>query len=255
FVFSTSKYVHFDTPEKPDSVIRFFINHDFSKTHILAVIRRRPQFLLTSTERTYAPKFVGSISGLSSPDLAKVLYAKPSVLHRSLHKQIIPSFKFFKGLLKFDESTNMECHSHINLFLCTRPSIFVLISELFRENVEKLKGMRFDPKEIKFGLAVFGLSEEEIFKAFLKNLLCMESSEDKIMAIMDYFVRKMGCKALFVAECPSLTTFSLEKKRIVPRAQLLKKLFLKRFVNHYKEEASQLLKLYDEKLMLGNYAL
>ena len=33
--------------------------------------------------------------------------------------------------------------SHINLFLCTRPSIFVLISELFKENVEKLKGMGF----------------------------------------------------------------------------------------------------------------
>ncbi|XP_024033500.1 uncharacterized protein LOC112095625 [Citrus clementina] len=159
--------------------------------------------------------------GLSSPDLAKVLYAKPSILHRSLHKQIIPSFKFFKGLLK--------------------------------ENVEKLKGMRFDPKEMKFGLGVF------------------------IMAIMDYFVRKMGCKALFVAECPSLTTFSLEKKRIVPRGSVAQgllskvlikndlglstlfhtseKLFLKRFVNHYKEEASQLLKLYDEKLMLVKYAL
>lgn len=62
FVFSASKYVHFDTPEKPNSVIRFFINHDFSKTQILAVIRRRPQFLLSSIERTYLPKFVGSIS-------------------------------------------------------------------------------------------------------------------------------------------------------------------------------------------------
>lgn len=121
------------------------------------------------------------------------------------------------------------------------------------------------------------MSKEEIFKAFLKNLLCMASSEDKIMAIMDYFVRKMGCKALFVAECPSLTTFSLEKKRIVPRGSVAQgllskvlikndlglstlfhtseKLFLKRFVNHYKEEASQLLKLYDEKLMLVKYAL
>ena len=105
----------------------------------------------------------------------------------------------------------------------------------------------------------------------------MASSEDKIMAIMDYFVRKMGCKALFVAECPSLTTFSLENKRIVSRGSVAQgllskvlikndlglstlfltseKLFLKRFVNHYKEEAFQLLKLYYEKLMLGKYAL
>ncbi|KAK9211865.1 hypothetical protein WN943_001243 [Citrus x changshan-huyou] len=55
----------------------------------------------------------------------------------------------------------------------------------------------------------------------------MASSEDKIMAIMDYFVRKMGCKALFVAECPSLTTFSLEKKRIVPRGSVAQGLLSK----------------------------
>lgn len=317
---SASKYVYFDTPEKPDSVIRFFKNHGFSKTQISTVIRRRPQFLLSSAGKTFLPKFNFFYSkGFSSPDLAKILSAQPSILHRSLHKQIIPSFDFFKDLLKSDESTVLaikfcpfmityDIHtcvlqnakilgehgvpeSHIYLFLRTRPSIFILKSELFKEIVEKLKGMGFDPKEIKFGLAMFvfkgmgksvwnrkvdvykkwGLSEEEIVEAFLKNPLCMVSSEDKIMAIMDCFVRKMGCKALFVAERPSLATFSLEK-RIVPRGSVAEallskglikndclstlfhtseKLFLKRFVNHYKEEAPQLLKLYNEKLNLS----
>lgn len=94
--------------------------------------------------------------------------------------------------------------------------------------MEKLKRMGFDPNETKFGLAMFvfkgmgksmwgrkldvykkwGLSEEEIFKIFMKNPLCMASSDDKIFAIMDYFVRKMGCKASFVAKRPLLTTFN-----------------------------------------------
>lgn len=81
----------------------------------------------------------------------------------------------------------------------------------------------------------------------------------------------MDCNASFVAKRSSLTTFSLQK-RIVPRGSVVEallskgfiendhlstlfhnsdKMFLKSFVNHYKEEAPQLLKLYNEKLNLS----
>ncbi|KAK7831043.1 hypothetical protein CFP56_027726, partial [Quercus suber] len=36
---SASKYVHFETPEKVDSVVNFFKNHGFSQTQILSLVR------------------------------------------------------------------------------------------------------------------------------------------------------------------------------------------------------------------------
>ena len=88
---------------------------------------------------------------------------------------------------------------------------------------------------------------------------------------MDFLVNGMGVEASLIVKCPTLTSLSLEK-RLIPRASVIQvlqskglvkknmylprvfvygeELFLQKFVTCYKEEASDLLKLYKEKLDL-----
>ncbi|GMI72011.1 hypothetical protein like AT5G07900 [Hibiscus trionum] len=118
-----------------------------------------------------------------------------------------------------------------------------------------------------------GWSEKEILEAFRSFPWALSTSEDKIKAVMDFIVNVMGFQASSIAKRPAVLGMSMEK-RIVPRGLfvkdlmsmgLLKKelglpmlfwiteeLFLKRFVYCYEEEkASELLKLYNEKLNLA----
>ncbi|KAM3755469.1 hypothetical protein ACB098_02G041900 [Castanea mollissima] len=115
----------------------------------------------------------------------------------------------------------------------------------------------------------WGLYEDEILVAFAKNPCFFRASEDKIMRVMDFLVNKMSLEASLIAKRPTLISLSLEK-RLIPRAfaiqflqskGLVKKnfylptafkyaeeLFLQRFVLRNKEEASELLQLYKEKM-------
>ncbi|KAJ7955061.1 Transcription termination factor like [Quillaja saponaria] len=118
----------------------------------------------------------------------------------------------------------------------------------------------------------WGWSEEAILAAVCKHPCCMASSENKITAVMDIFVNQLGLDSLVLAKRPVVLSLSL-KKRIIPRFSVLQFLlskglinknaglvtpftltdmsFLQKFVNHFKEEAPELLKLYEEKLTLS----
>ncbi|RHN72304.1 putative transcription regulator mTERF family [Medicago truncatula] len=121
----------------------------------------------------------------------------------------------------------------------------------------------------------WGWSEESFVSAFLKYPWCMLASVNKIEATMNFFVDHMGWNPIVLAKHPILLLLSLEK-RVIPRAFVLKFLeskglikdaklaaafkvsedvFLKRFVTCYEEEASQLLKLYEEKKDVSNRML
>ncbi|XP_059630444.1 uncharacterized protein LOC132273501 [Cornus florida] len=102
-VISASEHVNFKTLDKPDSILSFFKNHDFSKTQISAIITRRPKLLLSDPKKTLLPKFEFFYStGISSTELVKVLSFSPTVLTRSLENQIIPCFKILKNLFQSD---------------------------------------------------------------------------------------------------------------------------------------------------------
>ncbi|WJX26992.1 hypothetical protein P8452_15855 [Trifolium repens] len=159
--------------------------------------------------------------------------------------------------------------------------------------VMELKGWGFDPKTTFFITALcaksltsdwqrkvgmykkWGWSKEDIVSAFLKYPWCMLASLEKIEAVMGFFVKEIGWESTLLAKDPILITLSLER-RIVPRAFVLKfleskgliedaklaepfevteKEFLKNFVDCFKEEASQLLKLYEENKDTPNRAL
>lgn len=102
---TVSKKVHFETPDKPDSVLRLLRNHGFTNSQIAKALRSRPEFLLANPEKTLFPKleFFNSIVGLSATKLSTVISLNPNILAASLVKNIIPSYEFIKSIVNADE--------------------------------------------------------------------------------------------------------------------------------------------------------
>ncbi|MFQ6666308.1 hypothetical protein Gotur_032706 [Gossypium turneri] len=223
-----SNFVHFETPEKPDSLIVFLENHGFSQTQIANLIKRQPRFLLSDTEKTLLPKleFLYSM-GFSRPELAKLLSSHPHLLKYSLKKQIIPSFNLLRDLFQSDDKT---------IKAIKRFAAFLYSPVRLKEIVEEVKGMGIDSSTKKFLVAVlalrsmskstlekkfdvyrrWGWSDQEIREAFQRYPPCIAVSEDKIMAIMDFLVNKMGYNSTLIAKQSSVLSRSL--RIIVPRA-------------------------------------
>ncbi|XVE82106.1 hypothetical protein DITRI_Ditri15bG0120600 [Diplodiscus trichospermus] len=319
--FSISKVVNFETPDKPDSVLAVFKSHGFSEPQITSIIRPRPKVLLSDVNNTLLPKIEFFKSrGVSNRDLAKMLAKNPIILARSLERHIIPFFECLGNLLKSDEAAikamtrfprimtydlnkymfpNIEIlrnygvpESNIVKVLHSKFRTFLRSPVEFKETVEKLKEMGFNPTKMTFVLAVYilnfmnksmwgrkfdvykncGWSEKEIVDAFRKYPSFITVSEEKIVKKMDFLVNKMGLQPSLIAKRPRVITQSLEK-RIVPRGlftrELLskglvkkefnlnalfeasEKMFIEKFVNCYKADAPELLKLYQEKFDLS----
>ncbi|XP_022933338.1 uncharacterized protein LOC111440613 isoform X1 [Cucurbita moschata] len=270
-----------ENDEKP--VIVFFENHGFSKTQISELVKKFPQVLSANPEKTLLPKLLFFQSkGLSSPEIAKLVCGFPSILMRSLDRKIIPAFDYIQELLQTEEKTiasikrflgiltwdlqiyarpNVETliqigvpDSKIATILEYQPRVFLVNTVRFKEIVEEVKEMGFNPLRLNFVLAVFamramskstwrkkvevykkwGWPEEEILSAFRRHPWCMMASEDKINGVMDFFVNKIGCEPSYIAKRPALISLSL-KKRIVPRGSvyqvLLSKGLIKKDVN------------------------
>ncbi|GAU42722.1 hypothetical protein TSUD_382580 [Trifolium subterraneum] len=160
--------------------------------------------------------------------------------------------------------------------------------------VVEVKELGFNPKSTVFMVALrakvnnkslwgrkidvykkWGWSEENVVSAFVKYPWCMLSSVAKIESVMKFFVNEMGWDSVVLAKYPVLFLYSLEK-RVIPRAfvlqfleskglimdaklgtpyKLSESVFLERYVTCFKEEASQLLKLYEDKKDVSNRVL
>ena len=277
---SASKFFSFETPDKPNAVLAFFNSHGFSKSQISKIVKSLPRLLASDPDKTLLPKLQFFYSkGASRPDVTKIVVSTPGILYRSLENQIIPSFNFFKDFLQSDEMaiTVIKRFSRILLFdlhtyvasninalqefgvpksniaglLMNRPMAFMVRPNLFRENLEEVKKMGFNPSQMKFVIAIhamramgkstwerksdvykrWGWSEEEIRLAFIKLPRCMTHSEDKIMATMDFFVNKMGRESSLIARRPLLISLSLEK-RIIPRYSVIQVLLSKGLIKN-----------------------
>ncbi|XP_038722418.1 uncharacterized protein LOC120014520 [Tripterygium wilfordii] len=273
---NASKHVHFETPEKPDSVIAFLRNHGLTEPQIFTVINKLPCLLVCDAEKYLLPKLEYFYSkGMSSSELAKIMCYYPATFRRSLEKQLIPTFDFFTNVLKSEEKAvatfkryagilNLDLEktpiaSNINILrengvpeskiltiLRCQPRAFFIGSDRFRETVEEVKRMGFNPFMSKFVLAVFALrtmskslwqkkvdvykkwgwSDEDVIVAFGRCPWCMTASVKKIMAVMDYFINVMELEPSIVCKYPVLVSLSLEK-RIVPRGSVAQVLLLK----------------------------
>ena len=181
--------------------------------------------------------------------------------------------------------------SHIVRFIEYFPHALKSTREQFKEAVQEVKEMKFDPSKLQFVIVVqikvrtskstwarkegiyrkWGWTDDDISATFRVHPWCMSISDNKIEAIMDFLVNKLGYTSSVIARCPAVLSMSLGK-RIIPRGSVIlvllskglvnqlklsaifmcnEKVFLDKFVYRHEKEADELLKLYQAKLTLA----
>ncbi|KAJ4829046.1 hypothetical protein Tsubulata_031705, partial [Turnera subulata] len=262
YALSASNYLRFKGPEKPDAVINFFKAYGFSQTQISRVVKKDPKVLVYSVEIISRKiEFLAS-KGASFKDVALILANNHHLLGRSLEKQVIPVYNFVRSVVHSDEkaitvlrrggdifrndiNSHMAVSTHllrengvpeskIAWLLLNAPKVMSFLGR-FKETLEEVKEMGFDPSKITFVLAVkavsshtkswwerkvdmyksFGWSEEEFRGMFKKNPLCMTYSEAKLRGTLDFYLNKLGWGPSYIISYPHLLGLSLEKRIIV----------------------------------------
>ncbi|KAJ6672688.1 CGI-12 PROTEIN-RELATED [Salix viminalis] len=275
---SASKRLTFESPDQPDAVIHMFKRYGFSDADIFRLIKETPTS--RSLENHITPNF-NLLSDLLTSDNKVIAAARndPFILFRHGDRYLKP----FITLLQDHGVPRTQIAS----LICNWPRSIGVCLNHFRKCVEKVREMGYDPYSAEFTRSVvvlsqlgkggwerksavyksWGWSEKDILVAFRKNPWSLMTSENKIMAVMKFFVEKMDCESLYIAEHPNLLMYSLEK-RLIPRALVLhfllrnkliakkpnlntlfvysEKLFLEKFVNCF-DEAPHLLKLYRDQ--------
>ncbi|OVA02267.1 Mitochodrial transcription termination factor-related [Macleaya cordata] len=272
---SAAKKTRLCSPEKADSVLSLFESYGFTKTQITKLISHNPKLLSLDPNKNLKPKieFLNDL-GLSGPDLSKFISSSPAFLSGSLQNQTIPSFNFLKSYIGstanililfkrwpsiFDYNLEkvlipnisiLQVHgvpdSNISKLLTTQPRTLTKNSDRFKEIVEMVNKIGFDPLSPMFAHAVrviagmsksswerklmvyreFGWSDNDILSAFKKQPYCMLISEEKLRRRVEFFLEKVKLKPSEILYHPAILRFSLEK-RIVPRCAVLEILYSK----------------------------
>ncbi|XP_059630288.1 uncharacterized protein LOC132273326 [Cornus florida] len=262
----------------------FFYSIGISSTELAKIVSTDPSMLLHSLENQIIPSVNLLKNLLNSEDKFIVAFKRfPQIVVRDLNAVTFPNIEILRQ--------QGVSESNILYLLTYQPRSLAIKHDGFNELVEDVKKMGFNPSSFKFIWAIhalrsmskstwkrkmevyekWGWSEEETMSAFRRRPGCMMVSEEMIMAKLNFYVKTMGWESSSIAHHSELMTISLGKK-IIPRCSVLQvllskglikkpnseltllkpkeSLFLKKFVNCY-EEASQLLKLYREKLELS----
>ncbi|PNT11219.1 hypothetical protein POPTR_011G005100v4 [Populus trichocarpa] len=262
----------------------FFHSKGFSSPDVVKIISTYPWILRISFENKLVPAFDFFENLLQSDAMAiKAVKLDPRLLDAGLEK----AARIVDILLE-----NGVPMKNIALSVRIKPGIMLSNLENFKRLVQKASLMGFHPSKSQFVVAIvllrsmttstwekkldvyrrWGLSQEEILAAFVKNPWFMSLSEEKITAVMDLFVNQLGWESSYLAKNPTIPSYSLDK-RLVPRALLLQFLvskglveksfrstaffytpenkFRQMFINH-RSESTQILKFYNEKLNLSS---
>ncbi|XP_058192244.1 uncharacterized protein LOC131309659 [Rhododendron vialii] len=131
-------------------------------------------------------------------------------------------------------------------FITSRSRSLVLNTHQFTKVVEEADKLGFDPTSMLYLLAVnslatinkslwerksgvycsFGMSEDQILSAFIRQPMFMLTSEKKIRKLMGFFVNELKIIPSVISKSPKLMLLSLEK-RLVPRCSVLQLLMSK----------------------------
>ncbi|XVE82096.1 hypothetical protein DITRI_Ditri15bG0119600 [Diplodiscus trichospermus] len=262
--------------------IEFLYSVGFSGPDLIKLLTNYPTLFKTSLEKQIIPVFNDIRNLFQSNDKAiKVIKRFSGILSHNLDSNLFPNMDILRR--------HGVPESNILTIFLNQPRMLMFGSVVrFKEIVEEVKRMGIDSSKMKFLVAIvalrsmskstlekkfdiyrrWGWSDQEICEAFRKYPRCLTVSEDKIMAVMDFLVNKMGFDSTLVAKKSSVLLQSLEK-RIVPRAlfalELLSRglvndftlsvlfdtseeVFLRILVNRHADKALELLKLYEQKL-------
>ncbi|XP_019418058.1 PREDICTED: transcription termination factor MTERF15, mitochondrial-like [Lupinus angustifolius] len=275
-----SNNINFKTREKPDSVIEFLMNHGFSQTNALSVIRSAPSLLQSSDpNKFFLPKIEFFKSkGFSDSDILTLIIKFPTILKRSLENEIVPSFDFFNDMFRSEHKMIKTVMRHSGILYglnsCIAPNINLLREEgvpeshivqfveyyprslkaspeRFKETVEEVKKLEFNPLKKRFVVAIhvkrcisgstwerkegiyrrWGWTDDDFQAAFRLHPFCMSMADSKIEAVMEFLVNKLGFESAVIAQHPVLLTLSLEK-RIIPRGSVVLALLSKGLVEN-----------------------
>ncbi|XP_058723454.1 uncharacterized protein LOC131595183 [Vicia villosa] len=259
---------------------QFLLSKGASESDIVNLVSKGPVILSPSLENHIVPVYELLYRFLQSDkDTVVCVVQNPTILSDHRVPQNIRML-IENGLIDSNIARLLRKHSKI---LTTAGILKV---------VEEVKDLGFDPSGSCFAIALlakrtvtetrwkekvdafkkWGWSDEDVLQAFRKHPHCMLTSIDKINLVMSFWVDELGWDAMAIAKLPRVLGASLER-RIIPRAYVVQyllkkglhkkaslttplvvndKLFLDRYIKHYKEESSYLLKLYEQKLNLAH---
>ncbi|XP_030545652.1 uncharacterized protein LOC115751793 [Rhodamnia argentea] len=262
--------------------LKYLRSVGFSGSDLATMITCAPYVLRRSLEKHIIPNFGRLRDFLGGDKYAIVAIRRsPRILIQGFEATVDPIVK----ILRYN---GVRESSIVWLVKCQSRTLMTSYNRL-EEILEKTKGLGFDdPSMSKFAvamLAVVGMSEstwerkldaygrwgwsrDDAMSAFVKSPWCLMLSEEKIMAVMGFFVKEMGFESSYIHGHPWLMSMSLEK-RIRPRCLFFKHLsshglmktkvglsflltiseedFLDKFVTPHLEEAPELLDIYREK--------
>ncbi|XP_021291316.1 transcription termination factor MTERF6, chloroplastic/mitochondrial-like [Herrania umbratica] len=211
---SASKKLHFETSERPNLVLSFFKNHGFSRTQISKIIGRTPELLLYQPEKTLLPKFEFFYSkGISSSDLAALVYTCPRVIVTGLQSKIVPSFNCLEELLKSKDKAIAAikhfpfilCHDiegkvailrdhgvpdpNIALFVRRWPHLSMSNPDKFNQTVEVVKEMGINPLKSQFVVAIVAVKKigTDVWERKVNLYKSWGCSEEQIIASFTKF--------------------------------------------------------------------
>ncbi|KAK7264601.1 hypothetical protein RJT34_32210 [Clitoria ternatea] len=259
--------------------LHFLLSKGASTSQLIRIVSTNPIFLRRSLQNRSIPNF-NLLKGFLQSDERTVLSIQRNpflICSDTLQHQI--NFLLDAGFRK----------PGIVMLLHQWPSLLNCHIDCLRNKVGEVRKLGFDPSKSNFVPAMYakelfkttqdkkvelykrwGWTDDAISKAFVKHPFCMLVSEQKIEEVFEFFVNHIGWEPLALARYPVFFSLSL-RKRSIPRASVLQfllsrdlirsakskrpyvlteNMFLQNYVTKFKDEAPQLLKLYEEKMNL-----
>ncbi|KDP40555.1 hypothetical protein JCGZ_24554 [Jatropha curcas] len=222
--------------------VEFFRSKGASTPDLVRIFVSNPWILKRSLENHLIPTF-NFFRDLLQTDQKTISTIKlsPGIMARRLESEMIPNINILRE--------NGVSEANILLVLRYHAQKLGRDAKMFKKIVDEVNEMGFDPSKSQFVLAIialrgiskstwdekveaykrWGWSDEDIGTAFGKYPWCMTISTDKIMAVMDFYVDKLGLDSSVIANRPVLLSLSL-KKRLLPRASVIQYLSSKGLV-------------------------
>ncbi|TYJ50367.1 hypothetical protein E1A91_A01G201100v1 [Gossypium mustelinum] len=277
---TASSLTYVKDPRKCDTIISFLKESGFSKSHIEAVVKRKPNLLYSRL-------------GFPTHDVADIVAGDPWILTRSVDDRIAPSISDLKTVLGSNDDVlkllktsawflksdlqktmmpNIEflrncgiCSSQIVSYVFSFPRFFLLKPESIKQFVERADALGFDRKSNMFLAAIrmlssmseenwelklnlfrkLGFSEDDIMSTFRRTPQVFAVSERKIKQVTDFLLNRTNVGISFIISHPMVLICSLER-RLKPRLLVIETLESKNLLRR-KVSMTTIYKMPDKK--------